>query len=118
MNVWKTGILAVASAAVLLGGCSAMILGEGSQNSTPLGIDGRGSAQVAADEALSEAVSAVLKTNSEPALENVAVSARSGVVKLGGNVGSFEARDRAVQLATAVAGTTTVDNQIRVKTTN
>ncbi len=95
-----------------------MLMGEGSADSPPIGSDGRGSAQMAADEVLTEAVAAELDGNSTLRPESIAVSVRSGVVTLGGTVGGFDARELAVELATAVAGVASVNNQIRVKTSN
>jgi osmotically-inducible protein OsmY len=93
-----------------------MLVGEGGKESPPIGKDSRGSAQVAADEALAEAVAGAL--NGSSMLANVSVSARSGMVTLSGTVSSFEARDQALELTRAVAGVANVNEQIRVRTTD
>lgn len=112
------GILTIALAVAMLSACSAMLMGEGGADSPPIGSDSRGSAQMAADEALTEAVVAALDAHSTLRPQSIAVSARSGAVTLGGTVGSFDARDLAVELATVVAGVASVNNQIRVKTSD
>ena len=105
------GIFAAIIAVTLLSACSAMILGESSTESLAIGSDSRGSAQVAADDALSDAVTSALGNRS-----SLVVSARTGVVTLSGTLSSFDERDQAVALATAVSGVSIVHNQIRVKT--
>jgi hyperosmotically inducible protein len=107
------GIFAAAIAVTLLSACSAMILGESSTESPALGGDIRGPAQIAADDALTEAVASALDSGSD-----LLVSARSGAVTLSGTLASFEKRDQAVALATSVSGVSSVNNQIRVKTTD
>jgi osmotically-inducible protein OsmY len=114
----KPGLLAVAVAVATLSACSAMILGESSTDSPPIGSDGRESAQLAADNALAEAVASALDASPMLRPAEVAVSARSGAVRLGGTVSSFDARDQAVKLAQAVPGVSSVSNQIRVMTSN
>lgn len=106
-------IIAVAVAVALLSACSAMILGESSTASPSIGSDNRGSAQLASDDALADAVANALDSSAD-----LAASARSGVVTLSGTARSFEERDQAVALATAVSGVSSVSNQIRVKTTD
>ena len=107
------GIFAAVIAVSLLSACSAMILGESSTESPAIGSGSRGSAQMAADDALTEAVASALDRGSD-----LVVSARSGAVTLSGTVSSFKERDQAVALATSVAGVSSVNNQIRVKTTD
>lgn len=102
----------------MLSACSAMLMGEGSADSPPIGSDSRGSAQMAADEALTETVAAALDAHAMLRPQSIAVSVRSAAVTLDGTVGSFDARDLAVELATAVAGVASVNNQIRVKTSD
>ena len=100
----------------MLGGCSAMLLGESSADSPAIGSDSRSSAQVAADEALAAAVTAAFGDKSMLKAANIAISAKSGVVTLAGTVDSFELRDQAVDIAGAVSGVSRVSNQIQVKT--
>lgn len=106
-------ILAVAVAVTLLNACSAMLLGESSTESAAIGSDNRGSGQVAADDALSDAVTSALGNRS-----GLVVSTRTGVVTLSGTVSSFDERDQAVVLTKAVSGVSIVHNKIRVKTTD
>ena len=116
MLIRNTGFLAVGAVLAMLTGCSAMLIGEGSAESPPIGSDSRETAQMAADDALADAVTGAISADSMLRATNLAVSARSGVVTLGGTVGSFDARDQAVQVATAVSGVSRVNNQIRVNT--
>jgi osmotically-inducible protein OsmY len=116
MLIRKTGILAVAAALAMLTGCSAMLIGEGSAESPPIGSDSRETAQMAADGALADAVTSAIAADSTLRATNLAVSARSGIVTLGGSVSSFEARDQAVRVAAGVSGVSRVNNQIRVNT--
>lgn len=116
MLIKKTGILAVGTALTMLAGCSAMLIGEGSAESPPIGSDSRETAQMAADDALADAVTGAIGADSMLRATNLAVSARSGVITLGGTVSSFEARDQAVQVAAAVSGVSRVNNQVRVNT--
>ena len=109
-------VRALGAALAMLTGCSAMLIGEGSAESPPLGSDSRETAQMAADEALADAVTGAIAAASMLRATNLAVSARSGVVTLGGTVSSFEARDQAVQVAAGVSGVSRVNNQIRVNT--
>ena len=118
MLIRKTGFLAMSAVLVVLTGCSAMLIGEGSAESPPLGSDSRESAQIAADGALADAVTRAIAADSTPRATNLAVSARSGIVTLGGSVSSFEARDQAVQVAAGVPGVSRVNNQIQVNTKN
>ena len=60
----KTGILAVGTALTMLTGCSAMLIGEGSAESPPIGSDSRETAQMAADDALADAVTGAIGADS------------------------------------------------------
>ena len=111
-----TGILVVCVSTGLLSGCSAMLIGDGGSKSPPIGSENRSSTQVAADDALAQAVSHAI--SAEPSLSDadVAVKANSGTITIAGTVGSFTNRDTAVQVAGGVAGVSRVDNQLQVKT--
>lgn len=118
MCIKKAVLPALWVALTMLTGCSAMLIGEGNADSPPIGSDSRGPTQVAADDALADAVSSAIAASELLQPENVAVSARSGTVTLGGTISSFDARDKAVQVASAVPGVTRVNNQLRVSTGN
>ena len=116
MKVRKSGISAVCLGLLMLGGCSAMLIGEGGTDSPAIGSDSRSSTQVTADAALAEAVAAAFGGESMLEAANIAISAKSGVVTLAGTVDSFELREQAVDVAGAVSGVSRVSNQIQVKT--
>ena len=101
----------------VLGGCSAMLIGEG-QGSTASStqVSEREAAANSTDQALSRAVSSKLSTDEQIGKFGISVTSSSGRVRLSGTVDSFEARDKAVSIASDVAGVTGIDNQIRVNT--
>jgi osmotically-inducible protein OsmY len=101
-----------------MSGCSAMLLGDGQTgSSSPAASDERSAAQASTDQAITRDVSSRLSANDHVGRFGIVVSTAKGTVKLSGTVNSFEARDKAVSIANSVDGVTSVNNQIRVDTT-
>lgn len=101
-----------------MSGCSAMLLGDGQTgSSSPVTSDERSAAQASTDQAITRDVSSRLSADDHVGRFDIAVSTAKGTVKLSGTVNSFEARDQAVLIAKIVPGVTSVNNQIRVDST-
>lgn len=102
--------LLILSWLVLLSGCTAMLLGSGS--SAPSGE--RSAARYAADADTTAAVRQRLGADAVLARHGIGVSTYKGRVTLTGTVESYTVRNRAGELASGVAGVTSVDNRIEV----
>ena len=100
----------------ILSACSAMLVADGTSMNSALGHDERTASQVAVDDALTASVNRALAANSSLTSANLSANARSGVVTLVGTVGSFEARDHAIDIARNTDAVDRVINQIQVKT--
>lgn len=108
--------IALAAFFALLTACSAMLIGDGHQGTSSIGSEHRSSAQVADDNALATALRSALASDSLLNAERLSVSVNSAVATLSGVVGSFEARDRAVEIARNGAGISHVNSQLQVNT--
>lgn len=108
--------LIVVLLAVSLASCTSLLLGGASSPESGVSTDDRSSAEQAADKAISATVRQ--KLGADPAVSRYAIgiSTKGGQVTLTGTVGSFAARDRAVQIAGGTEGVTGVRNRISVNT--
>jgi osmotically-inducible protein OsmY len=104
-------ILAILS----LSACTSLLLGNSSTGETAGGA-ARSAGQTGADSTISGAVRSAL--SADPELSGYAIGIRtvSGDVTLSGTVGSYPARDRAVQIAAGTKGVIRVDNRLVVNT--
>jgi hyperosmotically inducible protein len=105
---------AAAAFALVLSGCTAMLLGGGNSDGTRLGGGSRSSTQMASDNAISSSVRNRLIDDAVLGRYDLRVETVNGRVILDGTVGSYEARERATRLAGAVEGVQRVDSRIRV----
>ena len=101
---------------LMLPACTSMLLGNASSGDGGMSTDTRSSSQVAADNTIS--VTIRRKFGADSAVSQYAIGIRTvdRNVTLSGTVGSFQARDRAVQIANDTEGVSSVRNQIMVNT--
>lgn len=99
-------------------GCSSMLIGGGTSTDSSIGNDERSSSDRQDDNALSQTVLQALLRDPMLRDERLFAAAGSGVVTLSGTVGSFDARDRAVEIARNTTGVSRVNNQVEVNTRN
>jgi osmotically-inducible protein OsmY len=93
-----------------------MLLGGGNSDGTTLGRDDRSSSRVSTDRAITAAVRNRLTDDSVLGQYDLSIETVDRRVILGGTVGSYEARERAIRLAGAVEGVQRVDSRLRVRT--
>lgn len=109
-------ILITALSALLLAGCTSLLLGSAESGDGTYPAEGRNNSQVAADEAISEAIRTKLSADKVVNRYAIGITTRDAVVTVSGTVASYAARDRAVQLAKATDGVRSVNNRIIVNT--
>ena len=109
-------VLIAAILVLMLPGCTSMLLGSASSSEGGVSSDSRSSSQVAADNTISAQIRR--KFSDDSAVSQFAIGIRTvgSKVTLSGTVGSFAARDRAVQIASDTDGVNSVRNQIMVNT--
>ena len=102
-------ILLIALTSVLLSGCTAMVLGNGSSsgNTTSSNSD--------ADSAVVARVIESLQADTSHGVSNLSVRSYSGAVILSGTARSQAGREKAARLAAETLGVQTVTNQILVE---
>ena len=103
---------------LMLAGCTALVVGSGSGGSYPKDREERSQAVVNADSAISGQIRQ--KLVADPVVSDFRIGVRTykGTVTLSGTVGSYAARDRALDLAKSTTGVITVTNQIVVEDRN
>lgn len=102
--------LLVLSLLALLAGCTAVLLGSGSEPPR-----GEQSAGLSGDAATTAAVRERLDREPGLAQQSIGVSTYGGRVTLTGSVNTYTERNLAGQVARTVSGVTGVDNRIRVR---
>jgi len=109
-------VLIAAMMILSLPACTSLLLGDASSGDGGLSTDQRSSSQVAADDTISATISR--KFGADSTLSQYAIGIRTvdRNVTLSGTVGSFPARDRAVQIATDTDDVNDVRNRIMVNT--
>ncbi len=101
-----TRVITISILLVLGSGCTAMLVGGGGSSSDA-------PQRAAAGPLLAERVRQAFADASLPERAAIGVLARDGVVTLTGRVSSDRVRRQAEQLAAAVAGVQSVNNQLR-----
>lgn len=101
---------------LMLPACTSMLLGNASSGDGGISTDQRSSSQVAADNTISATIRRKLSTDSMVSQYAIGIRTMDRNVTLSGTVGSFPARDRAVQIASDTDGVNSVRNQIMVNT--
>ena len=101
-----------------LAGCTALVMGGSTSSSYPQDGDERPQSVVASDSTISGHIRQ--KLGADPLVSDFRIGVRTykGTVTLSGNVGSYAARDRAMDLAKSTTGVITVTNQIVVEDRN
>ncbi len=109
-------VLIAAMMILSLPACTSLLLGDASSGDGGLSTDQRSSSQVAADNTISATIRR--KFGADSAVSRYAIGIRTvdRNVTLSGTIGSFPARDRAVQIANDTEGVNSVRNQIMVNT--
>lgn len=102
--------------ASMLAACTSMLLGNASTNESGISSDHRTASQAAADNAMSAAIRKRFSADSLIKQYAIGISTIDSNVTLSGTVGNYEARDRAIQIATDTDGVRNVTNRIIVNT--
>ena len=108
--------LLVAILMLSLAVCTSLLLGNASSAESGASTDTRSSSQVTADNMISATIRRKFSTESTVSQYAIGIRTVDSSVTLSGTVGSYPARDRAVQIATATDGVRSVRNQIMVNT--
>ena len=95
--------------------CTSMLLGT-PQSREPVSSDSRPAATASADASISAAIRERFAADSELGQYAIGIRTSSGRVTLSGTVGSYSARDRAVQIARNTSGVRAVTNRMVVNT--
>jgi osmotically-inducible protein OsmY len=109
-------VLLVAFLMFSLAGCTSLLLGDASTAESDMSTDTRSSSQVAADNTISATIRRKFSADSTLRQYAIGIRTHDSNVTLSGTVGSFAARDRAVQIATDTDGVRKVRNQLIVNT--
>jgi len=107
-----TGVLI---AALMLNGCTALMVGGAAVGGYQLGKDERPASVVASDSAITTKIKGKYVADSVVSVFNIGVRTWEGTVTLSGTVGSFTARDQAEAIAKGTKGVAAVNNQIIVE---
>lgn len=109
-------VLSAAILVLMMPACTSMLLASASSGEGGVSTDNRSSSQVAADNTISATIRRKLSADSTVSQYAIGIRTIDSNVTLSGTVGSFPARDRAVQIATDTDGVTSVRNQVMVNT--
>ena len=101
---------------MMLPACTSMLLGNASTGDGNISTDTRSGSQVGADNTISATIRRNLGADSLVSKYAIGIRTVDSNVTLSGTVGSFPARDRAVQIANDTDGVKNVRNQIMVNT--
>jgi osmotically-inducible protein OsmY len=107
--------LLVVLSLLMLGGCTALVVGGAGGGGYQAGKDERPAGVVASDAAITRQINAKYAADSMISAFSISVRTHQGRVTLSGTVGSYAARDQAVDLAKSTAGVMTVTNQINIE---
>ena len=98
---------------LLLQGCTAMLLGNGTSRETT-STNTRTTVQSSADSSISGAIRQQYVADNEISRFSLGIRTMSGNVTLTGTVGSYDIRDRAVDIARNTRGVVSVDSRVSV----
>jgi len=101
--------------AVLLNGCTAMMVGGAAVGGYQVGKDERPASVVASDSAITTKIKGKYVADSVVSVFNIGVRTWEGTVTLSGTVGSYIARNQAENIARGTKGVKAVNNQILVE---
>lgn len=101
---------------IMLPACTSMLLGNASSGDSNISTETRSGSQVAADNTISATIRRKLSADTVVGKFAIGIRTVDSNVTLSGTVGSFPARDRAVQIANDTDGVRSVRNQIMVNT--
>ncbi len=104
-------LLAVLLAAPALGGCTAMLVGDGQGSRTG---ERPAASRSVGDGEITAAVRSRLRSDTSVEAGGIEVATAGGRVTLSGVVTSFGERDRAGRLAASVPGVVSVENRLAV----
>ena len=102
-------------AILLLPACAAMMLG-GNSSSESAPATARTATQSSADSAVSGSIRQQYVADSEISQYSLGIRTVSGRVTLTGAVGSYDIRDRVIDIAQNTAGVVSVDSRVTVNT--
>ena len=108
-------ILTALAATLVLGGCTAMMVGGAAVGGYQLGKDERPAGVVAADSAITSKIKGKYVADSVVGVFDVGVQTWEGTVTLSGTVGSYIARDQEESIAKSTGGVKAVNNHIVVE---
>ena len=109
-------VLIAAVMILSLPACTSLLLGDASSGDGGMSRDQRSSTQVVADNTISATIRRKFGADSMLSQYTIGIRTVDRNVTLSGTVGSFPARDRAVQIATDSDDVNNVRNQIMVNT--
>ncbi len=108
-------LISLLIAALMLSGCTALMVGGAAVGGYQLGKDERPASVVASDSAITTKIKGKYVADSVVSVFNIGVRTWEGTVTLSGTVGSFTARDQAEVIAKGTKGVAAVNNQIIVE---
>ncbi len=109
-------VAVVALMIIALAGCTSMLLGNNSSGDMGTAVAERSSAQVAQDDAISASIRRQFSADSAVSQYPIGIRTIDRKVTLSGTVGSYQVRDRAVQIATNTMNVGSVNNRMIVNT--
>ncbi len=99
-----------------LAGCTSMLLGNNTSSDKSTAAPDRSSAQVAQDDAISASLRQQFSADSTVGKYPIGIRTADRRVTLSGTVGSYQARDRAVDIASNTQNVAGVNNRLVVNT--
>ena len=109
-------VLIVAIMVITMPACTSMLLGNASTGDGHVSADSRSSTQVSKDNTISATIRRNFSADQDVSKYAIGIRTVDNNVTLSGTVGSFPARDRAVQIASETNGVSNVSNHITVNT--
>lgn len=108
-------LLAIVLVLMSLQGCTSMLLGNNSSRDSAPGA-GQASSQSSADIAITGSLQEQYGADADISKYVIGIRSKSGRVTLTGTVGSYEVRDRVVDIAHNTHGVVGVDSRVVVNT--
>lgn len=110
--------LVIMAMGIILGGCTALMVGGATSGNSPYQRDTPSGPQSATDSSVAANVKNRLASDARISDFDLGVSMNNGKATLTGTVGSYAARERAEKLAIGTAGVSAVENLIKVQDLN